>query len=74
MAVFALLALIAFVTIQVWLVRTTLRTVRVYTSKGETTGFRLRVGSEFFWTVLPIALTIALAWASYPLWINLVRR
>ncbi len=73
MAVLALLSLLAFIIIQLWLVHTTVRTVRAYHAKGARPGFRLPLSIEIFWTALPIAMTVALAWASYPLWINLIR-
>ena len=74
MAWLAIFALVAFVAIQLWLVYTTGRTVRAYQAKDLRAGFRLNLGLEIFWTVLPIAMTLGLAWASYPLWINLIQR
>lgn len=64
-------ALIAFIAIQLWLVITTVASVRAYRAKNNGTAFRLRTGVEFFWTALPIMMTIVLAWVSYGLWINL---
>lgn len=66
-------ALIAFIAIQLWLVYTTVATIRSYQARGHDTPFRLRLGAELFWTALPIAMTIGLAWASYALWLNLTR-
>lgn len=71
MAPASLLAFIAFVAIQIWLVYTTVATVRAYQARNGTTAFRLRVGAEFFWTALPIAMSLLLAWAGYELWLNL---
>jgi heme/copper-type cytochrome/quinol oxidase subunit 2 len=64
---------IAFVAIQLWLVYTTVVTVRAYRAKNNGSAFRLRTGAEFFWTALPILMTIAFAWASYGLWMNLAK-
>lgn len=70
-ALFSILILVAFVAIQIWLVYTTVATVRAYQAKGNSKGFRLKIGTELFWTALPIAMTLVLAWASYALWLNL---
>ena len=71
MATLAVLALIIFVTIQIWLVYSTIVTVRAHQTKSNGSPFRLRLSVELFWTALPIAMTIGLAWASYALWLNL---
>lgn len=68
LAVLGVVALLIFLAIQLWLVYTTLSTVRSYQSKHNGQPFRLKWGAELFWTALPIAMTIALAWASYALW------
>ena len=64
-------AFVIFVAIQLWLVYTTVVTVRASQAKGQSSLFRLKVGIELFWTALPIAMTVALAWASYALWQDL---
>jgi heme/copper-type cytochrome/quinol oxidase subunit 2 len=66
-------ALIVFVAIQLWLVYTTVVNVRAYQAKNNGSAFRLRLSAEFFWTALPIMMTIALACASYGLWVNLAK-
>jgi heme/copper-type cytochrome/quinol oxidase subunit 2 len=71
-ALFSVIILLAFVAIQLWLVYTTVATIRTFQAKGNSKGFRLKVGTELFWTALPIAMTIGLAWASYALWLNLM--
>jgi heme/copper-type cytochrome/quinol oxidase subunit 2 len=64
------LLLVAFIALQVWLLYTTVAAVRTSQTGGNATPFRLKLGGEFFWTVLPILMTVALAWASYALWLN----
>ena len=73
LAWFNVAGLIAFVAIQLWLVYTTVATVRTFQTRRTESPFRLNRGAEFFWTALPIAMTAALAWASYALWLNLVK-
>ena len=70
LAILALIALVVFVAIQLWLLYTTMATVRAHRAKDSHSPFRLRIGMEFFWTALPILMTLALAWASYALWLN----
>lgn len=69
-AILSVLALLIFVAIQLWIVNRTVRTVRNYQDQNNGSPFRLRIGAELFWTALPIAMTLVLAWASYPLWLN----
>lgn len=71
MATLAVFALVIFIAIQLWLVYTTVVTVRAHQIKSNSSPFRLRLSVELFWTALPIAMTIGLAWASYALWLNL---
>ena len=71
LAMMAMAALGLFVAIQLWLVYTTVNTVRAHQAKHSQSPFRLKLGVELFWTALPIAMTIGLAWASYALWLNL---
>lgn len=71
MTITSLVTFIAFVAIQIWLVFTTVATVRTYQARNSPAAFRLRIGVEFFWTALPIAMSLLLAWASYTLWFNL---
>jgi hypothetical protein len=68
LAALGLIALVAFLAIQLWLVYTTVATVRTSQAKGNISPPRLKVGAELFWTALPIAMTVWLAWASYALW------
>ena len=69
-ATFAVIALLVFLAIQIWLVVRTVKTVRHFQDNNKGSPFRLNIGAEFFWTALPIAMTLVLAWASYPLWLN----
>lgn len=64
------IVLVAFVGIQLWLVYTTVNTVRAHQEQSSQLPFRLNLGAEFFWTALPIAMTSGIAWASYALWLN----
>ena len=68
------IALVAFVGIQLWLVYTTVVTVRASQAKGNSASFRLKLSAEFFWTALPIAMTLGLAWACYAMWFNLANQ
>jgi heme/copper-type cytochrome/quinol oxidase subunit 2 len=70
LAALSLIALVIFVAIQLWLVFTTVATLRTSQAKESGSPFRLRLGAELFWTALPIVMTIALAWASFALWLN----
>jgi heme/copper-type cytochrome/quinol oxidase subunit 2 len=70
LAVLAILALVAFIAIQFWLLYTTVATVRSYQAKHPGSLFHLKLGAELFWTALPIAMSVGLAWASYSLWLN----
>jgi heme/copper-type cytochrome/quinol oxidase subunit 2 len=69
-ATLSVLTLIFFVSIQAVLLYRTMKSVRDYQSKNNGSPFRLNLGAELFWTALPIAMTLGLAWASYPLWLN----
>ena len=73
MAGLAVVALIVFIGIQLWLVYTTIITVRGHQVKSPDSPFRLKLSVELFWTALPIVMTIGLAWASYALWLNLLK-
>ena len=73
LAALALIALVAFIAIQLWLVYTTVATVRSFQVKGHDSPFRLKLGAELFWTALPIVMTVGLAWASIALWLNLMK-
>lgn len=73
MAFVAVVALLLFLTIQAWIVFATMRSVRKYEpQEGEKAPRQPSPGAEFFWTALPIAMTIALAWASYAMWHRLL--
>jgi heme/copper-type cytochrome/quinol oxidase subunit 2 len=69
----ALFAFFIFLAIQIWLVYTTVAAVRDFQAKGNGSPFRLRPSVELFWAVLPVAMTVGLAWASYALWSNLIK-
>jgi heme/copper-type cytochrome/quinol oxidase subunit 2 len=60
----AVVMLIVFVLIQLRLVQTTLAAVRSYDLAEHCASYRLKRGTELFWTALPIAMTLGLAWAS----------
>ena len=65
----ALLCLAAFLAIQWIVVQSTARSLkRGDPSDVHRPPFRLNKSVELFWTALPRAMTLALAWASYPLW------
>jgi hypothetical protein len=73
LASLGLIALVVFIAIQMWLVYTTVATVRAFQVKGHDSPFRLKLSAEFFWTALPIVMTVGLAWASVALWLNLIK-
>lgn len=73
MAYAAVVALLLLLTIQTWIVFATVRSVRTYDPQdSEKAPRRPSLRAEFFWTALPIAMTLALAWASYSMWIRLL--
>jgi heme/copper-type cytochrome/quinol oxidase subunit 2 len=72
LAVLGLIALVIFVAIQLWLVYTTVVTIRASQNSAGGSPFRLKLSTELFWTALPIAMTAGLAWTSYALWFNLI--
>ena len=69
--------LAAFLGIQCWLI---IASVRMFRPDGELqraearAEFRLSRRWEILWTVIPLAMTIALAVWSYPTWVSLVSR
>jgi heme/copper-type cytochrome/quinol oxidase subunit 2 len=71
LALLALLGLVIFLVIQLWVVQTTVASVRAYLAKASPSAFHLRLDREFLWTALPILMTVGLAWASQDLWRNL---
>lgn len=68
-----LVVLFAFAAIQLWLVRATVRMLRRSPTESRPlpTTFALRLGSEIFWTALPLLMTIGLAVVGYELWASL---
>jgi hypothetical protein len=66
-------AVLVFLAIQLWLLYSTVSTVRAYQAKSPRSPIQLKLGAELFWTALPIAITIALVWASYARWWNFAR-
>jgi heme/copper-type cytochrome/quinol oxidase subunit 2 len=66
----AVAALIAFAGIQLWL----LWSVRRLPPGPEDFPVRIQRRTEFFWTAIPLLMTLCLAAASYPVWRNLVGR
>jgi heme/copper-type cytochrome/quinol oxidase subunit 2 len=68
--VLALVALLIFAAIQLWL----LWSVRHLRSSPADFPVRMRRSAEFFWTALPLLLTLGLAIAGYPLWRELLSR
>jgi heme/copper-type cytochrome/quinol oxidase subunit 2 len=71
LAALAPLTLAAFVAIQTWLVYATWVAVRRYRPRaGEAAPARPPLGAELFWTALPIAITLAVAWAGHGLWMQ----
>lgn len=72
LAALAVVSLIVFIAIQVWLVRATVVAVRGYRpTPGEAAPARPHLTAEVLWTALPIAFTLVTAWASYGLWSRL---
>lgn len=66
--------LVVFVAIQIYLVRSTVRGVDPNHQLPNTRSpFRLSRNVELVWTILPLVMTLVLAWASYGLWINLTQ-
>jgi heme/copper-type cytochrome/quinol oxidase subunit 2 len=70
LALLGVASLIIFIAVQLWLLYTTVLTIRTHQAKEHGSPFRLKVGAEFFWTALPILMTVGLAWASYALWLG----
>jgi heme/copper-type cytochrome/quinol oxidase subunit 2 len=70
LAVAGILGLVAFLAIQVWIVRATDRAV--VSNAGAAAGFRLNRRREFVWTALPIAMTAVLALLAVDLWRGLL--
>lgn len=72
LATLGVVALLAFLAIQFWLVRTTLKAVRGYRVDGnEPAPARPPLTAELLWTALPIAITLGVAWASFGMWSGL---
>ncbi len=75
LAALAPLVLLAFVAIQLWLVRDTVKAVRAYRAPtDEPAPARPHLGAELLWTALPIAMTLAVAWGGYALWAQMADR
>jgi heme/copper-type cytochrome/quinol oxidase subunit 2 len=68
--VLALAALVVFAGIQLWL----LWSVRRLPPGPADFPVRIQRRTEFFWTALPLLMTLGLAAASYPVWRDLVVR
>lgn len=66
--------LLLFVSIQLWLLRSTFRMLHRRQQTGGqsmSTSFTLGMWSEIFWTAMPILFTVGLAVAGYKLWANM---
>ena len=73
-SIMAVGGLIAFVLIQVWLVWSTVRVTRISSQPKELAqsgGLKLGIMRELFWSVLPLAMTVAVAIAGYWVWLNI---
>jgi hypothetical protein len=70
MAAAALLSLGLFLAVQLRLLWATVTGVRRYmqAAPGDAPPLSLRFGLEVLWTVLPVVMTLGLAWAAYGLW------
>lgn len=69
----AVICLVAFLAIQLVVLRSTAHSIgRGGSADTHRPPFRLRIGAELFWTAFPLAMTLALAWASYALWRHLL--
>jgi hypothetical protein len=74
LAVLAAGGLLAFLLIQTWLVRDTSRFLSGHIPPAQVeiqAEFALDKNREIFWTATPIAMTLALAALSFPLWRSL---
>lgn len=67
------IGLIVFVALQVWLLISTMHIFRSGDERKEVAEgeFHLRRPAEFFWTVVPLIMTLALALATLPTWMSL---
>lgn len=68
-----IIILLLFVGIQLWLLGSTVRVVQRHQVNAPSLPghFALRVFGEFFWTALPLLLTIALAFVGYQVWASM---
>jgi heme/copper-type cytochrome/quinol oxidase subunit 2 len=73
LAALAVAALLAFIAIQLWLIRSTMSSVSRSQHGPAQPPFRLKLGVELFWTALPLVITLALAWAGYARWVQLIQ-
>lgn len=68
-------SLAAIVAIQAIVLRSTARSIPARdTSDTTDPALRMNRAAEIFWTAFPLAMTLVLAWACYPLWRNLTQR
>jgi hypothetical protein len=70
----ALVCFCLFVALQLWLLRATFGMRAVFTpppiSRPSASPLQLKFGAELFWTILPLLMTLGLAWLSYQTWIS----
>lgn len=69
-----LLILFLFISIQLWLLRLTVRILRrrhQFDLHSMPTSLRVSALGEIFWTALPLLLTLGLALVGYKFWVNL---
>lgn len=71
----AVASVAAILTVQAIVLRSTARSIPS-SDMSDTTdpALRLNRAAEIFWTALPLAMTLVLAWACYPLWRNLTQQ
>ena len=67
----AVLSLIVFLIVQLRILWATYRMKGLVQADAGVAGRRFRLGAEFFWTALPLVMTAALAYWSWPVWRNL---
>ncbi len=75
LAILAAAGLVAFLAIQAWIVRATDEFMGAEIAPEQAAilaEFRLSRRREIILTALPIVMTLAVAWLSYPLWASLI--
>lgn len=67
----AVVTLVTFLAVQGVIVYSTLRLSHRGRSAAQNEGMKLSLVAEFFWTILPLVMTLGLAVIGYGAWVNL---